>query len=126
MSTDAVVRTDDLHEDPRWPVLAVESADLGVRGTLCFQLLLHQNTLGGLNLLSSRTAAFDEESELAGSMIAAHAAVALAAAQKPGDLTTALSHRDVIGQAEGILVERFRLDADQAFAVLARSGSLER
>ncbi|PRY14545.1 GAF and ANTAR domain-containing protein [Kineococcus rhizosphaerae] len=120
MFADAVVRTDDLRDDPRWPVLAVESADLGVRSMLCFQLFVHENTLGGLNLLSSRPAAFDGESELVGSMVAAHAAVALAAAQKFDDLTTALSHRDVIGQAKGILMERFKLDADQAFALLAR------
>jgi AmiR/NasT family two-component response regulator len=31
-----------------------------------------------------------------------------------------LQSRDVIGQAKGILMERFKLNAEQAFALLAR------
>nr|WP_246315718.1 GAF and ANTAR domain-containing protein [Kineococcus aurantiacus] len=120
MFTEPVVRTDDLLTDPRWPRLAARSADLGVRSMLCFQLFVHRGTLGGLNLLSSREGAFDDDAAVVGSMIAAHAAVALADAQQLEDLSTALRHRDVIGQAKGILMERFKVDADQAFALLAR------
>jgi AmiR/NasT family two-component response regulator len=55
-----------------------------------------------------------------GAMFATHAAVALADAQKLDDLKQALANRDVIGQAKGILMERFKLDADQAFSLLTR------
>ncbi|MCW2636307.1 MAG: Two-component response regulator receiver and and CheY domain, partial [Blastococcus sp.] len=34
-----------------------------------------------------------------------------------------LSHRDVIGQAKGILMERHRLTAHQAFDLLVRTSS---
>ena len=53
-------------------------------------------------------------------MFAAHAAEAVAGAEHEGNLRSAVSSRDVIGQAKGILMERHRLTADQAFAVLAR------
>ena len=53
-------------------------------------------------------------------MFAGHAAVALAGAEQERNLRAGLSNRDVIGQAKGILMERHRLTADQAFGVLAR------
>ena len=46
--------------------------------------------------------------------------VALAAAQKVEQLKSAVGGRTVIGQATGILMERFDLDADRAFSVLSR------
>ena len=55
-----------------------------------------------------------------GLVVAAHAAVALAAAQHEQHLHTALAHRDIIGQAKGIVMERVHLDADQAFTLLSR------
>lgn len=120
MFSEPVVRTDDLAEDTRWPRLGARTDELGVRSMLCFQLFVHENTLGALNLLSSKPAAFDDEAEGIGAMVAAHAAVALAGAQKFDHLRMALVNRDVIGQAKGILMERFKVDADQAFALLTR------
>ncbi|WP_432560915.1 GAF and ANTAR domain-containing protein [Kineococcus sp. SYSU DK003] len=120
MYSEQVVRSEDLSGDPRWPVLATRSVQLGVRSLLCFQLFVHRGTLGGLNLFAARAGAFDEEAELVGAAVAAHAAVALADTQQFSDLTTALTTRDVIGQAKGILMERFKIDADQAFALLTR------
>lgn len=120
MYAEPVVRTDDLAEDTRWPRLGARADELGVRSMLCFQLFVHENTLGALNLLSAKPAAFDDEAETVGAMVATHAAVALAGAQKFDHLRTALTNRDVIGQAKGILMERFKVDADQAFALLTR------
>ena len=50
---------------------------------------------------------------------AALAAAAIADARRGEQLRDALSRRDVIGQAKGILMERGRITADQAFALLA-------
>ena len=50
----------------------------------------------------------------------AHAAVALANARQTENLWVAIDARKLVGQAQGILMERFDLDADQAFAVLLR------
>ena len=51
-------------------------------------------------------------------MFAAHAAVALAGAQQLEHVRSALVNRDVIGQAKGILMERFKMTGDQAFLAL--------
>lgn len=55
------------------------------------------------------------------SWFAAHAAVACAAAQRESALERALASRGLVGQAQGILMERGRLTADQAFAALQRT-----
>ena len=54
-------------------------------------------------------------------LFAAHAAVTLFGAQRVDDLERALASRDEIGQAKGILMERFSLDPTDAFALLSRS-----
>ena len=51
-------------------------------------------------------------------------AVALAAAQEIGQLGLAIESRTVIGQAEGIPMERFGLTARQAFSTLVRASSV--
>ncbi len=52
--------------------------------------------------------------------LAAHAAIALENAQTEAHLRSGLVTRTVIGQAEGILMERLKITADQAFGVLSR------
>lgn len=54
-------------------------------------------------------------------MFASHEAVALAQAQKLNHLGRALASRDLIGQAKGVLMERYKITADQALALLARA-----
>ena len=115
-----VVRVDDVGADERWPQFARQASELGVGSMLCFQLFVRSDQLGALNLYAGRPHAFDDECQDIGHMFAAHAAVALAGAEHERNLRTAVSSRDVIGQAKGILMERHKLTADQAFGVLAR------
>ena len=114
------VRVDDLTADQRWPVLGPRAAERGVRSMLCFQLFVHRNTLGALDLLARSTSAFTDESEHVGLLLASHAAIAAADAHHLENVTSALMSRDMIGQAKGILMERFKITSDQAFAVLAK------
>ncbi|MGY2002081.1 GAF and ANTAR domain-containing protein [Blastococcus sp. SYSU DS1024] len=114
------VRVDDLIADERWPDLAARAGGVGVRSLMCFQLFVHGDDLGALNLLSDEPAAFTEAAEHVGLLLASHAAVAVADAQELEHVNTALVHRDVIGQAKGILMERLKITADQAFGVLAK------
>ena len=87
---------------------------------LSFRLFVDKGTLGSLSLCSTERCAFDEESEHVGLLFASHAAVAMSGAQQREHLNKAVSARDLIGQAKGILMERHKLTADQAFSVLAR------
>ncbi|SNR97126.1 GAF domain-containing protein [Geodermatophilus pulveris] len=115
------VRIDDMRREARWPRFAAGAVELGALSALCFQLFVEGDNLGALNLYARRPDAFDEESEDVGLVLAAHAAVALAGARGEEDLRRALGSRDTIGQAKGILMERHRLTAQQAFEVLARA-----
>jgi GAF domain-containing protein len=119
MYNQETVRVDDLAADPRWPDLAHRAVQLGVCSMLCFQLFVESGDLGALNLLSRRAGAFTDESERIGLLYTSHIAIALAGAVQVGHLTTALAHRDVIGQAKGILMERYKITGSQAFALLA-------
>ena len=112
----------DLANEVRWsrwgPCVVNE---LGVRSMLCVQLFADEETLGALNLYSKHLGAFAGRSErYEAEALAAHVAVALLAAQEIADLNRAVVNRTVIGQAEGILMERFDVDADHAFSILRR------
>ncbi len=115
------VRVDDLAADPRWPALARRvTEELGVASMLCFQLFVHASDLGSLNLLARRPNAFTDESERVGLLFASHAAVAVADAQDLNHIGRALASRDVISQAKGILMERYKITSSMAFALLAK------
>ncbi|TQJ23711.1 GAF domain-containing protein [Micromonospora sp. A202] len=115
------VHLPEMTAETRWPLFTQRAAELGVSSMLSFQLYVQEDNLGALNLYSSRTHAFDDDSAHVGLLFAAHAAVAMSGAQHLEQLNQAMSVRDVIGQAKGILMERHKLTADQAFAVLARA-----
>ncbi len=115
------VRVEDMRTETRWPRFAAEAVELGVLSSLSVQLFVEGDNLGALNLYARRPHAFSEESEDVGLVLAAHAAVAVAAAQNEEHLRRAVSSRDLIGQAKGILMERYKLTGDQAFQVLARA-----
>jgi AmiR/NasT family two-component response regulator len=53
-------------------------------------------------------------------MLATHAAITLIAADKESQFRSALASRDVIGQAKGIVMERFKIDASRAFALITK------
>jgi GAF domain-containing protein len=116
------VRVDDLAADARWPELGRRATEeLGVASMLSFQLYVHANDLGSLNLLARRPNAFTDESERIGLLFAAHAAIAVADAQDLNHVTTALPSRDTIAQAKGIHMERYKITAAMAFALLAKT-----
>ncbi|SDJ81892.1 GAF domain-containing protein [Actinopolyspora mzabensis] len=116
------VIVDDLSaETDRWPRFAPEAAALRVASMLSFQLFTRDDSVGALNLYSGLPRSFGTESQLLGGLFAAHAATALGGARHVAQLHRALATRDVIGQAKGILMERFEVDADTAFRLLARS-----
>jgi GAF domain-containing protein len=84
------------------------------------QLYVSGDNLGARNLYSRAPDAFNDESEHVGLLLAAHAAVAMASAQREEHLLRAMETRDLIGQAKGILMERNKITANQAFSLLIR------
>lgn len=113
-----MIRVDDLRAETRWPRFTPPALELGVAAVLSFQLYARGDTIGALNIYATRPHPFTAESERMGALLATHAAVALAATRKELNLQTALRSRDTIGQAKGILMERLKINADEAFNLL--------
>lgn len=120
-----IVISDDLCAEERWPTWGPRVvAELGARSMMCVQLFTTETTIGALNMYSKQANAFDHPGDhYEAQALAAHVAVALAAAQEIENLNAALGTRTTIGQAEGILMERFDLSAERAFDVLKRVSS---
>jgi len=117
---DAVICA-DLANDKRWPRWGSWVHDnLGVTSLLCFQLFTTARSYGALGMYSDRADGFDLHDRTVGLALAAHAAVAMARSDESEHLSIAVVNRTVVGQAEGILMERYDLDADQAFAMLVK------
>ncbi len=115
-----VVRSDDLRKETRWPRFAKAAVEANVLSTLSFQLYLDQESMGALNMFSSEADAFDPLAEATAEVLAAHAAMAMSAARSQGQFASALATRDIIGQAKGMIMERFGIDAIAAFELLRR------
>jgi AmiR/NasT family two-component response regulator len=92
---------------------------------LCVPLWIDERSLGALSLYASQVAAFTDLHERVTILLATFAALALAEAQRANQMHDALDHRDVIGQAKGILMERHSITADAAFGVLSRVSQAE-
>lgn len=114
------VRVPDLAHEDRWPLFTSRALAAGAAGMLACQLYVDGDDLGALNLFSRTAGALTEESEHVALMFAAHAAVAFAAAQQRETASRSVATRQVIGRAEGILMERHRVTAEQAFSMFVR------
>jgi len=115
------VRLSDLTVETRWPDFVTRARELGVGSMLAVQLFVSGDGLGALNLTSEKPNAFDDESEHVALLFAAHAAVAMSSEQARHDLRAAVRTRETIGQAQGILMERFKLPPALAFRLLVRA-----
>ncbi len=115
------VRVADMSTEKRWPHFAERAYEAGAGSMLSFQLYVEGDNIGALNLYAKETNAFTDESEHVGLLVAAHAAVAFAEARKTEQLQEALTTRDLIGQAKGILMERHKITGEQAFVILTRA-----
>jgi GAF domain-containing protein len=110
----------DTRTETRWPTWAARVYDTGIRSMLSVRMYTDEETIGTLNAYSTHAETFDIDDQAVGHVLARHAAVALGNARKIENLWMAVDARKRIGQAQGILMERFDLTADQAFAVLLR------
>ena len=116
-----VVSVADLETEQRWgdwPRRARE--ETSVRSLLCFRMYTQNARMGALSVYSSSPHAFSSEDIEAGISFAAHTAIAIGFARRDENKDLALDSRAVIGQATGIVMERFEIDAVRAFAVLRR------
>lgn len=121
--TSTLVTVDDLAVEgprrwPRWSPIALEA---GVRAMRSVTLAPFARPAGALNVYATQPGAFDELDQFALEAFARQAAITLWGLRRAEQLTTALGSRDVIGQAKGILIERFGVTAEDAFAMLVEA-----
>jgi GAF domain-containing protein len=119
-----VVEVPNIRHDQRWPRYVPRAVTEGLTAQLALKLYLDdEGTLGGLNIYSTTSADIDPEAVHMAELFAAHAAIALGYAKERENLNEALHSRKVIGQAIGIVMERYHLTEDRAFAFLVRASS---
>jgi GAF domain-containing protein len=119
-----VVVVPDVRHEQRWPRYLPSALKAGLRSQMAVRLFLEQEgTLGGINLYSTSRDAIDPGVEDLAASFASHAAIALHQARELANLHEALATRKLIGQAIGIVMERYQMNEDRAFAFLVRASS---
>lgn len=110
----------DLATDERWTRWGPLAVELGFRSILVAELHAGGERIGSINLYGSEPRQFTGEDVDVAKLFASHAAAALAAVRLREGLQNALNTRTLVGQAQGVLMERFGVGADRAFAILRR------
>ena len=117
-----------LETEDRWPAFVPMARELGIRSILSNPLKAGARPVGALNIYSRSAAAFGLDEERLAAVFAEEASVVLArfglgAPEEllGGRLKGALRSREVIAQAQGVLMERWRIDETAAFDQLRRS-----
>jgi len=120
------VHSADLTLDFRWPGMREElGRRLGMHSLYALPLTRSGRPLGVLLAFAKTAGAFDEEDQETARILAIHATAQVADAVEHQQLERALSSRTVIGQATGIVMERYGLDSVKAFGVLRRLSQTE-
>lgn len=114
------VRSGNVAGDPRWPRLAPLLPDR-VRSVLAVPLTLSGRPRAVLLWTDPRPAAFDEADAAAARQFAVHAALGLQQLLDRAHLQNAITSRQHVGQAVGILVERYRVTPAEAFEMLRQT-----
>ena len=110
----------DLAGDVRWPLWAPKAAATGVASMMAVELRTADKRVGALNLYFAKPRVFGPDDIEFATIFGRHASVAMESAATESGLIVALDTRKVVGQAQGILMERFDLNEVQAFEVLKR------
>ncbi len=116
-----VMHVEDLNVDQRWPNYqryALEQTP--IRSILSFELFADHSSMAALNFYADHPHAFTDESLEIGGVFATHVALAWSMMRRQDQFRSALASRDIIGQAKGVVMERFNLDAVEAFELLSR------
>jgi len=125
-----LIEITDTRVDDRWPDYLPRAVEHGNLSSLSVPLAIDQKeeVTGALNIYARRPGAFEEGSRSVATRFGPYAAVAAGnlygyqrARDMADNLQVALESRAVIDQAKGILMERHKLTADQAFQALAQA-----
>src|SRR4051812_10782142 len=123
MRTNGVVVAERVRHEQRWPRYIPPAVQAGLRAQLAMGLHDEGKTLGGLNLYSTDSESVPSDAVAIAGMFASHAAIALGHARDRENLGEAVTSRQLIGQAIGLVMQRYGIDEKRAFDFLVRAAS---
>jgi ANTAR domain-containing protein/GAF domain-containing protein len=116
-----VIRIDDVTREDRWPAYCRQVIEeTPIRSIMSFQLFDEHHSSGALNFYAEQLNAFDDDAAELGLILATHTALVWNMVRRDEAFRRALASRDIIGQAKGMIMERFDVDATHAFELLKR------
>lgn len=122
-ATDTVhVTSPDLANDPRFPRYAPVAVKHGIRAQAGIRLFDTPAASGALNLYATEVGVF-EDLDMLSQLFAHQSAMALDYARQIDQLQEAVRSRQMIGQAVGMVMERYQVDEARAFGFLTRLSS---
>jgi hypothetical protein len=120
----AHVTAPHLAEDDRWPRYAREAVSAGIQAQAGIRLFDAKASNGALNLYADHPGAFQDLDALT-ELFSHQAAMALDYARHISQLEEAVRSRQLIGQAVGVVMERYDLDDARSFGFLVRLSSTQ-
>jgi anti-anti-sigma factor len=116
-----------LARETRWPTFTPRARSLGIEAILSSPLLVQDKPVGALNIYSLTPEAFAPKDQALASMFATEASMILAGVgvtdaddQRSSRFQNALREREIIAQAQGVLMERDGIRSDDAYTSLRR------
>jgi GAF domain-containing protein len=118
-----LVTVHHLRHEQRWPAYIPKAAEAGIMSQMAVPLTCVGPVRGSLNLYSTTREDIDPEAPGVALLFATHVTLALGWARTEAQLNEALSTRKLIGQALGIVMERYQIGDTRAFEFLVRVAS---
>ncbi len=123
MTESETVVVENARHEQRWPGFIPGAVALGMRAQMGVRLYREPAGVGALNMYSFEADELDPLLPQLAELFARHAALALGHARHSEQLETALETRSLIGQALGIVMERYGIDESRAFDYLSRTST---
>jgi len=123
MEAETVVRVEHARHEQRWPLFIPQAVAAGLRSQLGVRLHVDEVEMAALNMYSTTSDTLDPDLEDFAELFASYASMALGHARREDQLNEALVSRRLIGQATGIVMERYGVDEARAFRYLTRTSN---
>jgi len=123
MEAETVVRVEHARHEQRWPLFIPQAVAAGLRSQLGVRLHVDEVEMAALNMYSTTSDTLDPDLEDFAELFASYASMALGHARREDQLNQALVSRRLIGQATGIVMERYGVDEVRAFRYLTRTSN---
>jgi anti-anti-sigma factor len=116
---------ESLDQESRWPTFIPQARELGINAIVSSPLTAQNRPVGALNIYSRTRAAFSEKGQRLAGIFADEASIILGGAgtdvsqdELSARVQDALEARRIIAQAEGVVMEREGMSADDAYTLL--------